>query len=158
MVAVPLTLSLKLNVDGSGCTPLSEACAGDLIRNANGNWITSFPCKIGGSISNLAAEIWALQYGLRILMQREIESDASNVIQLITTATRNRHLFNIILDCRSLLQQLRNPPLRHVMREGNKCAELLAQDARSHLFPFLVYLPFPFCIIKALIVGGHEGY
>lgn len=163
--AVPLTLSLKLSVDGSGCTPLSEACAGGLIRNANnGNWITSFSCRIGGTISDLAAKICALQHGLRILMQRnitmvEIELDASNVIQLITTATRNSHLFNIILDCRSLLQQLRDPPLRHVMREGNKFADLLAQDVRSHLFSFFSVSSISFmCIIKVPIVGGHEGY
>lgn len=53
----------KLNTDGSGCTTTSEACAGGIDRDWNGNWIIGFSSKLGLA-SSLAAEMMALQQGL----------------------------------------------------------------------------------------------
>lgn len=49
---------------------------------------------------------------------------ASNVINLLTIVTTNHHLSNLILDCKTLLQQLGDPLVKYVTRESNKCVDL----------------------------------
>ncbi|KAF7127938.1 hypothetical protein RHSIM_Rhsim11G0130400 [Rhododendron simsii] len=51
---------------------------------------------------------------------RDVLIYASNVINLLTIITSNHHLFNLILDCKSLLQQPGNPPVKHVKRETTR--------------------------------------
>ncbi|KAI8568855.1 hypothetical protein RHMOL_Rhmol02G0232700 [Rhododendron molle] len=69
-----------------------------------------------------------------------------SVVNLLNSVTTDHHLYNLITICRSLLQELGQPPVRHTLHESNnKCADLLAKDGREHLFPYLLYLSVPFC-------------
>lgn len=69
-----------------------------------------------------------------------IEMDAANAIQLLNSDTQqdHHHLRNQIVACRSLIQELGNPPIKKIMKESKKYTDLLSRDAKSHLFPYPV--------------------
>lgn len=99
----------KLNIDGSGYTQHSEACAGDIVRDWKGDWVTGFSAKLGLQ-SGLAAELTALHLGLKLLVQMHIsqvriEMDAQNIIDLIQEANSDHYLSSNIIQRRYLIRQ-----------------------------------------------------
>lgn len=87
----------------------------------------------------------------------ELESDAANAVNLVNSIANTHQLHDLINACRYLCQELGNPPISHVLRESNKCADQLAQDARCHRYPYLAYLSIPFCI-KVQMLEDQRGF
>ncbi|KAI8557357.1 hypothetical protein RHMOL_Rhmol04G0004600 [Rhododendron molle] len=81
---------------------------------------------------SLEVELWAVRDGLQLAINNQfapicVEMDALVVIQFIMGPIQPQHsLSNIIYDCKYLMRQLGVKRIDHVYREGNKCADLLA--------------------------------
>lgn len=77
----------------------------------------------------------------------EIEVDAFAVIQLISGQNTVNHSFgNILLDCSSLMQELDVTSIKHIYRDANCCAEVLANDTLILVEDFHIYLYMPSCV------------
>lgn len=56
----------------------------------------------------------------------EIKIDALGVLQLINDhLTENHPLCNILLDCRSLIEEFEAVSIKHIYRESNHCVDAL---------------------------------
>ena len=107
---------------------------GDLIRDSQGKWVKGYMRKIGMATS-VEAEFWALRDGLTLASQMGInnivvELDAKVVIDLVCAInTPNRYYSPLLNDCRILLTRFQDMRIRHVYREGNKFADMLARES-----------------------------
>ncbi|XP_075076706.1 uncharacterized protein LOC142163331 [Nicotiana tabacum] len=104
---------------------------GGVIRNNNDSWIIGYQ-KLTNVISNTHAELLALETGLKVALQLqlqplEIETDSTEVISLLD---KEHQIFNhVISSCRWSMAQLGTPLLRHNFREANSVAHLLAKNS-----------------------------
>lgn len=64
---------MELNTDRSVCRNSSQAGAGGVVRDANGNWIEGFGRKLR-QVESLMAEFWALREGLNMALDLGIHS------------------------------------------------------------------------------------
>ena len=87
-----------------------------------------------GLATSVEVEFWALRDGLTLAPQMGInnivvELDAKVVIDLVcATNTPNRY-YTLLNDCRTLLTRFQGMRIKHVYREGNKCADMLARES-----------------------------
>ena len=85
-----------------------------------------------GMATSVEVEFWALRDGLILASQMGInnivvELDAKVVIDLVCASnTLNRYYTPLLNDCQTLLPRFQGIRIRHVYREGNKCADMLA--------------------------------
>lgn len=84
----PLKGWLKLNTNGSSLGNPRIARGGGIVYNNDGAWVLGFSRHIGIT-SNFMAELWALQDGLILCIERnfhaaEIEMDAKALIDVLT--------------------------------------------------------------------------
>ena len=82
---------LTLNTDGSATGNSSLAGGGGLIRDENGDWVTSFVRRIG-STNSFLVELWALHDGLHLCLQANahsviIEVDAKAIVDAFNSPT-----------------------------------------------------------------------
>lgn len=85
----PYAGSYKLNCDGAYDSNNKIGGMGGFIRNSYGQWVLGFQ-KITNVISNTQSELLALETGLKIAVQfnlqpLEIETDSTEVIKLLQT-------------------------------------------------------------------------
>lgn len=78
---------MKLNTDGSSLGNPRLVGGGGVIRDWTGRWIVGFSSKIGIA-SNLMAELWAIQDGLMLCVDKklamvEVELDAKVVVDML---------------------------------------------------------------------------
>ncbi|XP_019150780.1 PREDICTED: uncharacterized protein LOC109147628 [Ipomoea nil] len=152
----PLAGIIKLNSDGAKKATSSMASAGGLLRDHKGTWLMGFTIKIGIT-NSFVAELWGLREGLRVAKHYgyaniAAESDSMAVIQVLQ-AEEGPLLVedSLILDCKTLLHSFNMFTLSHVLREGNQCADYLANlgqtsswgttilhDPPAGLFPLLM--------------------
>ena len=84
--------------------------------------------------TSVEVEFWALRDGLILASQMGInnivvELDAKVVIDLVCASnTPNIYYTPLLNDCRTLLTWFQGMRIRHVYREGNKCADMLARE------------------------------
>ncbi|KAI8534599.1 hypothetical protein RHMOL_Rhmol10G0102900 [Rhododendron molle] len=104
--------------------------------------------------SSTAVECWAIREGLKLALDREwkgvlVETDSLVASQLINGSLSDKHVLNnIICDYRSMLPRL-DSEVKHIYREGNSCADLLAGLNFQQLS--LVVLPnMPPCMGQAI--------
>uniref|UniRef100_M1BNG8 Reverse transcriptase n=1 Tax=Solanum tuberosum TaxID=4113 RepID=M1BNG8_SOLTU len=121
---------LFLNVDGSYEPKTINGGTGGIIRNHLGNRIAGFACKI--KVENAYhAELLALLHGLTLAKEKNfkhmilVETDSQVLLNSLNND--NPQYSHICADCRSLLQQLGAPPLKHVPREANRTVDALAE-------------------------------
>lgn len=111
-------------------------CALKILRNHHGNWIVGFICKIGTS-SSFMVELWGLREGLKLVKERgfhnvEVEMDANAVVKAINNYARADQEASFLLsDCVNLLDDITFLGVTHTLREGNKCANFLANHGHS---------------------------
>lgn len=128
---LPPTGKFKLNTDGSFDLSLKSGKMGGLIRDDKGQWVIGFHRRISHANSSCAVECWAIREGLKLAMDRNLkviilETDSLTASQLINDSSNDNHeLNNIICDCRFMLRWLESE-VKHIFREGNHCADLLA--------------------------------
>ena len=111
----------------------------------------------------MAAELWGLHDGLTLARNLNIrkllvEVNASVVANFFSadySMQDTTHPFSAItIDCRFLLSLFEEVHLKHIHREGNQCADLLAKEGhRSHL-DFVIHPHPPDCIKYQLMVDS----
>ncbi|XP_075663106.1 uncharacterized protein LOC142632618 [Castanea sativa] len=105
---------LKLNTDGLAEEGSGLACCGEVIRDANGHWISDFNKRIG-TTNSFAVELLGLREGLLLCRRLNIaalviELDAESIVNVLNNPSyANNSISPILDDCRvlvSLMQQI----------------------------------------------------
>ncbi|OMO66936.1 hypothetical protein COLO4_30280 [Corchorus olitorius] len=124
---------LNVNTDGSSTGNPGPSGAGGIIRDDQGHVISAFARKLGYT-NSLAAELWGIRDGLQMAVSLGlhnkiiVEADSTAAIDLIMADNVSNHTYStLIYDCRCLMETLGVRALKHVLREGNKCADILAK-------------------------------
>ncbi|KAL6202860.1 hypothetical protein ACLB2K_026564 [Fragaria x ananassa] len=123
----------KLNVDGSR-TRAGDIGAGGIIRDSSGCWCGGFMVNIGAG-EVLQAEAWGLFYGIQLALSMkipklEIESDSAVLVNLLQNSDMDVHpLGTIVLNCRAMMQHFDFVQIKHIHRERNMVADLLAKNS-----------------------------
>ena len=104
-----------------------------MICDSQGKWVKGYMRKIGMATS-VEAEFWALRDGLILASQMGInnivvELDAKVVIDLVCATNTPKRYYTLLNDCRTLLTRFQGKRIRHVYREGNKCADMIARES-----------------------------
>lgn len=130
---------MKLNSDGAAKSPSRLASAGGLLRDHRGNWIAGYTCNIGIANSFLA-ELWGLREGLLLAKNRGIskliaETDSETMVQVLRRDGMSTINSNVLVtDCKLLLDHFQDSKVVHIFREGNQCADYLANIGQSSPF------------------------
>jgi len=136
----------KLNTDGSSRGNPGKAGYGGVIRDDCGCWILGFYGRLE-DCSSLEAELWGIFRGLELVQSQsmealEVDSDSTTAITMINEgdSAHSPHAV-LIQECKALMANT-GCTLRHILREGNKVADKLAnlgvdQDEKwvSHISP-----------------------
>ncbi|KAM7472339.1 hypothetical protein LguiA_010522 [Lonicera macranthoides] len=126
----PPTSRIKINTDGSSVDH-GWASFGGLAHDENGKWLEGFCGRIGYALP-LKAKLWGIRRGLKLAKDRNwkgviIESDSEDALDLIECGEIENHPDRIIIeDCCKMVKEL-EAVMKHALREGNMCADLLAK-------------------------------
>ena len=132
----------KLNIDGSFLGNLGLAGGGGIIRNHLGEWVGGFSRAIGITTS-VQAELRALKDGFMLaielgILNLDVEMDSLVAVELINSiSSPNVFLSAIVMDCRYLMQSFEHFSLKHIFREANGCADILAKTDCDQLLDFI---------------------
>ena len=113
------------------------------IRDSNGEWVAGFARKLG-SMSNILAELWALNDGLLLAQQLDIlnvniELDADLLVHLLNNPSSHNLMLEALLnDCRNLIKTFPSCTVTHIFREANRCADKLANVEATQAVNFLL--------------------
>lgn len=127
---------LKLNIDASIKHKPSSVAIGGLILNESGRWSNGFYGRIG-TCNLLSAEFWVLREGLTLAWNMripniEVETDSEVAVKIINDGDIRDHPDgSLIADCRQLLRRPWNAKLLFTKRDGNRCADTLAEMGHS---------------------------
>ncbi|KAK4273561.1 hypothetical protein QN277_021939 [Acacia crassicarpa] len=122
---------VKVNIDGVSKGERRLAGCGGLIRGSQGEWLCGFTRKLG-SCSAIKAEVWAVLSGMELAFHYKfdkiiVESDCTAVVSLLTDLQNVGTAKSMLLKHRgSFLRKFSNVVFSHVYREGNFCADSLA--------------------------------
>ncbi|CAL2255075.1 unnamed protein product [Prunus armeniaca] len=133
----------KINTDGSRNSDSGSIGAGGLLRDNYGAWIKGFSVNLGvGSV--LEAELWGIFWGLHLAWESgfrfvEVESDSCVAVALLSSSTISTHpLFSLISCCKLKVQAGWKCSVKHIFREQNVAADVLA--SKSSVFgPGVLY-------------------
>jgi ribonuclease HI len=145
----------KLNTDGASSGNPGIAGGGGVLRDCRGAWVRGFSRSIGFA-SSVQAELRALLDGLIMTVELnipylEIEMDSLVAVDLILAVhPANVFLRSIVADCRCLLEQFEGVSIKHVYREANVCADLLAKAGCDQLVEFMLFCTPPAHVLEAL--------
>jgi ribonuclease HI len=145
----------KLNKDGSSLGNPGLAGGGGVIRNHVGDWVGGFSRAIGITTS-VQAELRALKDGLNLaidlgILNLEIEMDSLVAVECINSITTpNAFLSTIVSDCRSLMEGFEMCSFKHIFREANGCADLLAKTGCDQFPDFISFPNAPAHVLEAL--------
>ena len=109
-----------------------------------------------GFASSVQAELRALLDGLIMIVELnipylEIEMDSLVTVDLILDVhPANVFLRSIVADCKCLLEQFEGVSIKHVYREANVCADLLAKAGCNQLVEFMLFCTPPAHVLEAL--------
>ena len=154
MVPPPLGW-FKLNTDGSSLGNPRMAGGGGVIWNHVGDWEGGFSRAIGVTTS-VQAELRALKDGLELaidlgILNLEIEMDSLVAVELVNSITTpNVFLSAIVTDCRSLMERFELCSLKHIFREANGCADVLAKAGCVQSSDFLSFSNASAHVLEAL--------
>lgn len=147
---------VTLNVDGA-CEPFSKIIrTGGVIRDHDGLWQIGFTRNIGKG-NPLLAEAWAMLSGVQAALSRNfrnviIEPDSLELVELINNpqATDACHpIWNFLCCIHKELRCFSQVRVRHIFREANGVADILAKKAISSVAG-LVFLSQPPDILQLL--------
>jgi ribonuclease HI len=130
-----------LNVDGSCIGTPSHSGYGGVLRNSVGLFISGCSCFIPNSTDILLAELTAIQQGLNMAIDLNMNdlmcySDSLLVVNLIMNDTPRFHIYVVLIQNIKDLLVDRNISLHHTLREGNQCADYFAKlgtNSDAHL-------------------------
>ena len=145
----------KLNTNDSSLGNPGLAGGGGVIRNHLGDWVGGFSRAIGITTS-VQAELRALKDGLNLAINLgipnlEIEMDSLVAVELVNSITiPNAFLSTIVTDCRFLMERFEECSLKHIFREANGCADLLAKTGCDQSSDFISFSNAPAYVLEAL--------
>ena len=105
----------------------------------------------------LQAEAWGLYYGIQLALnlqiaEIEVESDSAVLINLVQNADVDLHpLGTIVLNCRSMLQDFKSAQIKHIHRERNVVADILAKNSTCNSHGIVYFTEAPACVAEALV-------
>jgi ribonuclease HI len=153
---LPPTLGrAKLNTDGSSLGNPGIAGGGGVIRDSCGLWVGGFSRTIGHTTS-VQAELRALLDGMQLALELhithlDIEMDSLVSVDLVlSNSVANVFLRSIVDDCRCMMEKFASVTLKHIYREANACADLLAKEGCSQLLPFISFTAPPASVLECL--------
>ena len=161
MISTPMKWSspplgwFKLNTDGASLGNPGLAGGGGVIRNHLGDWVGGFSRAIGVTTS-VQVELRALKDGLNLaidlgILNLEIEMDSLVAVQCVNSlSTPNAFFSTIVTDCKSLMERIENCSLKHIFREANGCADLLAKAGCNQYQDFIYFPNAPAYVLEAL--------
>ncbi|XP_019162015.1 PREDICTED: uncharacterized protein LOC109158583 [Ipomoea nil] len=126
----------KLNTDGDVKGNSGLASAGGLVRDDRGTLVWGFTAKIGITDS-FAAELWGLREGLRLCLKRGVrqvmvEMDSKSIIDLLHKDAQLEDTgCTLLFDCMAMIPKFEGIRFKHIFREGNTCADFLANLAQG---------------------------
>ncbi|CAL5407188.1 unnamed protein product [Camellia sinensis] len=152
--------TVKLNTDGCSKGNPGPAGYGGLCRDARGTWIFGFHGHLESATSE-EAELWGIYRGLTIILEKSMrdvlfEADVEQVVIHINSATPSNYPYRALLEDIKFLMHRCNCEVRHILREGNQCADRLANIGVS-LGDNLVVLDNPPPEIANLLVADIVG-
>ncbi|CAL5336391.1 unnamed protein product [Camellia sinensis] len=123
--------TIKLNTDGSTRRNGGGGGFGGLFRDETSSWISGYYEKLE-ICTSLEAELWAIYKGLTIILQRGmnqvvIETDAEQVVQLLSEELREQCLFRGVVEDARIIMRDCDCTIQHIKREANICADALAK-------------------------------
>ncbi|OIS96393.1 putative ribonuclease h protein, partial [Nicotiana attenuata] len=123
----------KLKIDGSCMGNPGVGGIGGVFRDERGRWLLGFNMGFDHA-TNIYMEILALLHGVKLALSEKlfplvIETDCLELLNLLKS--NNCFYQNLIDDCRYLLRKANDPQLKHVFREANGVADLLAKNGCS---------------------------
>lgn len=139
---------VKGNIDGSVKQGSGAVACGGAFREDSGRWLVGFAKNLGMS-NVLMAELWGILTALQIAWRERfpkvwIESDSSVAITLLSRSCPASHPYSSIISSinnfRARDWETRIP---HVLREGNRVANFLANMAHSLDFGLHVFRDMP---------------
>ena len=119
------------------------------------DWVGGFSWAIGITTS-VQAELKALKDGLNLaidlgILNLEIEMDSLVAVEFVNSITTpNPFLSAIVTDCRSLMERFESCSLKHIFREANGCADLLAKTGCDQSSDFITFANAPAHVLEAL--------
>ncbi|CAL5355341.1 unnamed protein product [Camellia sinensis] len=151
---------LKLNVDGCSKGDPGQAGYGGLLRDETSLWVWGFYGKFG-HCSSLEAELWAIYRGLTILFQKnthevEIETDSALALSQIQDGPYSNSPCRALIEDAKFLLKRCHCSLKHTLREGNKCADQLAQIGVAQ-DEHVVLLEDPPNVLQELLIADILG-
>ncbi|KAJ1430717.1 Ribonuclease H domain [Sesbania bispinosa] len=123
---------VALNVDGSSHGNPGPSGFGGLLRDHLGNWLKGFYGHMVFS-EILQAELLAIRFGLLLAWEEGYRNiicwtDSMLALSLITAPVLKFHKYSSILEgIARLVHQEWNVTFKHILREGNSCADWLAK-------------------------------
>nr|GMD37695.1 LINE-type retrotransposon LIb DNA [Ipomoea batatas] len=152
---------VKINTDDAYKKGTGLASAGGLARDHLGDWLYGFITKIGAT-NSFAAELWGLREGLRLAKTKGfrrvvLEMDSESVVALLNGDLDDHECYStLIKDCRFLLDSFEQRRLQHILREGNKCADHLANIGQLGEWGTVI-LDSPPASIEVLLAADAAG-
>ncbi|CAN0908397.1 Putative ribonuclease H protein At1g65750 [Linum grandiflorum] len=132
---------ITINTDGSVFQPSGVAAAGGLIRDSQGHCLAAFAANLG-ICTITRAEIRGATFGLKMAWDLgfrdvQLQLDSATAISAITSTDSSdlRHR-SCIDEARELLSRDWLVSVRHMFREGNRAADLLAHHGHTLSFGF----------------------
>lgn len=151
---------IKLNTDGCARGDPGKGGFGGVFRDEAGAWICGFFGQLD-SCQSLEAEMWGLYRGLTIVLEKGmheviVETDSTSAAILLSEGPlKNCSFRSIVEDARHLFRRC-NCTIRHILREGNKCADLLANKGADQMEQ-LVMVDDPPAGVRSQVVAGLIG-
>ncbi|KAK7291983.1 hypothetical protein RIF29_07579 [Crotalaria pallida] len=136
----------KMNTDGTSRGNPGLAGCGGLIRDGEGRWIIGYARRIGVTTA-YKAELWGILTGMQVawndgIRNIIIESDSLTIVNLMNK--ENSHegpsSYNSLISHINMWRRKAwNINFSHTMREGNECADFLANfslhlNEETHIF------------------------
>lgn len=144
-----------LNTDGSAHLGRRVAGCGGLIRDYGGRWICGFSRNLG-DYNAFIAELWGAMEGLQLAVQRgfncvEFQVDSQVVAGIIQGRnSASAAGWGLIQRLKMLLLAFKEIKVRHIFREANMCADILAGLGCNSHFGMIVYEQAPVQLDQAL--------
>lgn len=129
-----------MNTDGAAKKDAGIAGCGGLMRNTDGGWLCGF-AKSLGCCHAFIAELWGVYLGLQIAVEHGymrvvLQVDSQVVATMVQGSHHSTGLGRSLL--RALLGRLSDYRIMHIYREGNSCADVLANEGCENLSSHLV--------------------
>jgi len=159
---MPVDGWVKLNCDGA-CKGNGELVGcGGLFRQPDGKLIKGFSCKIG-ACDTLHAKMWGLYLGLDMawregLSHLIVESDSKVLVDMVSNNCKiNGVIPSLIRRIQELLRRDWHTQVIHTWREGNRCADWLANFSFSLDSWNLLVLETPPSELRRLLFDDISG-